>query len=369
MLVQFHFPKCLKYLFLNSFFFTLRLIIRDHLLNYKDDPIMRLFTTFFGEMVCFFIYLCYKKIVLNTRKNSANLKIITFKEGNNKNENKNYCLTKLKKAIVPISIFFTALLDFFGVYNYNSCFSYEMKKLTIIYENINMIFLRFFISLSENYFLNIQNYVHHKIGLTLMIIPAFIIIWMNIYVILDINIISFLLVIIISLESQAAESFLYSFEKKLNYEYFVSIYYICFLEGLFGMIILAIYLIIFKFIFNIYKLYEITTNEQIIYIIGDIISTLCFNAFRLKISEITKPSYNIIANFLANCFFNIYCILIQKETNIKEMIISTFFCSLGTMIFCEVMTLNFCDLDKNTNKKTIIRAILDSNQSSELFSE
>ena len=366
MLIQFHFPKCLKYLFLNSFFFALRKIIRDYLINYKDDPIMRLFTTYFGEMLSFFIYQYHKKIVLNTRKNNANLKRITFREGNYSNKNSNDCLTKLKKKIIPITIILCTVLDFFGIYNYNSHFTYEMKKLTIIYENINMIFLRFFIPFSENYFLNIQTYIHHKIGLILMIIPAVLIIVMNIYVILNIKIISFLLIIIISLESQAAESFLYSFEKKLNHEYFVSIYNICFLEGFFGMIILVIYLILFKFIFNTYKLFEITTIQQIMYIIGDIICTLGFNVFRLKISEITKPSYNIIANFLANFFFNISYILIQKETITKEMIISTIFCSLGTMIFCEVMTLNFCDLDKNTNKQTIIRAILDLNQLNEL---
>ena len=242
-----------------------------------------------------------------------------------------------------------------------------MKKLNIIYENTNMIFLRFFISISENYFLNIETYIHHTIGLTLMIISAFLIILINISVILENNILSFLFVIIISLESQATESFLYSFEKKLNHEFFVSIYYICFLEGFFGIIVLSFYLIIFIYILNIYRLYEISSNLQIICIILDIIFTLLFNIFRLKITEITKPSYNIIANFIGNCFLNIFNILIKKEKITKEIIISTVFCSFGTMIFCEVMILHFCNLDKNTNIETILRSDYDSAHLNELY--
>ena len=103
----------------------------------------------------------------------------------------------------------------------------------------------------------------------------------------------------------------------------------------------------------------------------DIIFTLFFNIFRLKIIEVTKPSYNIIANFLGFLFLTIFYV-IQKNENkkiTKEIIISTIFCSLGTMNFCKIMTLHFWDLDKYTNNETKNRARLDSIRTSQLFDE
>ena len=366
MLIQFHYHKCLKYLFLSGLFFSLRQLIRDNTSNYNDDPIIKIFTTYCGEILSGFIYIYYKNLVKNLRTNRENLRRTTFKE-TKKNNNQ---IKGFKKHLVTLTIFWCTVLDFFGIYNYNIHFSSGMKKLNIIYKNTNTIFLRFFISISENYFLNIQTYVHHLIGLTLIIFSAFLIILMNISLILE-NEISFLFVLIISLESQATESFLYSFEKKLNYEYFVSIYYICFLEGLIGIIIITFYLIIYSFFVKSYSFLEAIKSFHICYIILDIILTLFFNIFRLKIIEVTKPSYNIIANFLGFLFLTIFYV-IQKNENkkiTKEIIISTIFCSLGTMIFCEIMTLHFWDLDKNTNNETKNRARLDSIRTSQLFDE
>ena len=159
---------------------------------------------------------------------------------------------------------------------------------------------------------------------------------------------------ILYLEFGFIRSIYYSFEKKLNFEYYISIYYIVFLEGIFGMLITLIYTFISSFIFqtnyNI-NINEILTIEGIISILLFCILTCFCNLCRLKISEKKKPSFNIITL----CFFFIN----KNNIDLNWIYIYFIFLLIGNLIFCEIISLNFCQLDKYTNKITHQRGLID----------
>ena len=59
------------------------------------------------------------------------------------------------------------------------------------------------------------------------------------------------------------QSFLFILEKKLNYEYYINIYFICFIEGIFGIIILLFIIFFLKF-YNPFDCNTILINEKLI---------------------------------------------------------------------------------------------------------
>ena len=93
--------------------------------------------------------------------------------------------------------------------------------------------------INEKFFLNIKNYIHHYIGITLNIIPlvgfVFIIIFEN-----SGSFLSLLLFLIIIIEKNYLFTSWLTTIKRLNYEYFLNMNLILFIQGLFGILIVLI---------------------------------------------------------------------------------------------------------------------------------
>jgi hypothetical protein len=233
-----------------------------------------------------------------------------------------------------------------------------MKELLNIYDLRTTLFI-FFLFCNEHYFLNIQTYNHHYLGITLILFYLIFLFIKNYDLIIGNFHFNYLLYLfIIYSEIGFIGSIPLIIEKKLNFEYYVNVYYICFIEGIFGLFLIGIYFIILTFLFNDNTIFIFFNNINniiqfiIITILYSIIN-LIFYICRLKIFENNRPSYYIIASLLSQLIKNIF--------NSKYIIFTMYFISLlGCLIFCEIITLDFCGLDKYTFEKTSDRGFQES---------
>jgi hypothetical protein len=241
-----------------------------------------------------------------------------------------------------------------------------MKKIDIeLIANFELIILFISHVLNEKYFLNSKQYIHHYISIGLIILFLTITI-VESFNTININFISFIFVILISLESMYLYSVIYIIAKILNYQYFMNISILLFILGIFGILILLIFDFFYVFIFNydskfilkIGKINSETLIRDIILLIIYRINSFFNQFFNFKIIEESKPSYTMIAYGS----FNIIQLIINKELKLKFKnilyIISLFlFC-----IYLEIITLNFCNLDKNTHYEISNRAEKTTNE-------
>ena len=145
-------------------------------------------------------------------------------------------------------------------------------------------------------------------------------------------------------------------EKKLNYIYYIKISLICFLEGVFGMIIFLVY---FLFTGNILNLFP--KDVKVFIIILYCVLTCIANICRLRVTEISRPSYNMIGKIICSLLMNIVSSIFDNEnqkykwesSNILIMSISL----LSAFIFVEMITFNFWNLNKNITNNIINRGI------------
>jgi hypothetical protein len=165
---------------------------------------------------------------------------------------------------------------------------------------------------------------------------------------------------IIYLEIGFLDSFQVLIEKKLNIDYYVNVYFICFIEGIYGLCFFVIfYLLTCKG--DYLSLFKIQNFKTIYYLFCffEIILSCSYNLCRLKISEKNRPSYNIIGDLICMLLYNIYKSIFKEFIWTHKVIFTTFFSLLGSLIFCEVITFNFWNLDKYTFYRTSIRADLE----------
>jgi hypothetical protein len=351
--VYFHFQKIFIYFFFRAISFLGRSIIKMYYPELFINPIFILFIMFLGESLSVFLFIILKIKLIKSRKT----KKFEVQYGS-------FLKRLLQILYSPFLIFFCSFCDFCGSFNYCDYYSYSILKFSDNFDNLNKIFLCLFVTYNEIYILNIQTYIHNIIGLIIINISLIdVIIYSIIRNLNQLDFLSFLLFFIITLEYQYIESVLYTIEKKLNFEYYISIYKLCFYEGIFGIILTIIYRFFSVFIFKNDNSFLIHienkegTFKTILILFVYCILTLIYNICRLKISE-TRPCFNVIGDILSFFFHDIFNGIVKNIWNI-ESYISTIFSLIGSFIFCEIITLNFCDLDKNTKNQTIQRAIND----------
>ena len=337
--------RCLSYSF--------RSYIKNINSQYFLSPMILLILMFLGESFSLFFYLYQYKHIKKEKK-------LYFESKTKKN---NYC----HKIYFLFIICFCSFADLIGSFNYQYIYSNSMKSISSKFKSFEFIVLCLSVCINECYTLNIQIYNHQILGLYLVISSLIISFIININK--NQNFQSFILIIIIIIESKFILAMLYIIEKKLNYEYFININLLLFIEGIFGICILLIYRIFYVFIFKFDNSFfiQIKNNKNnlelfLIYFLYSILSFI-YNFCRLRITELTRPSYNIIGNLL--CFF--FDVIIESILMKKflKMDIITFIISLfGFLVYCEIIILKFCKLDENTIFKTKMRASKDflSNQ-------
>ena len=345
--IKFHKPKCMIYIILCIFLSLInwQLIKPNIKSEFFISSVFQLFLKYFFNTFAIFIYLYQTQYQSNEDNEIINIKCY---------------------IIIPIIICYIFSCILVDISYYNIFYSYQMKKIDIeLIANFELIILFISHVLNEKYFLNSKQYIHHYISIGLIILFLTITI-VESFNTININFISFIFVILISLESMYLSSLIYIIVKLLNYQYFMNISLLLFILGIFGILILLIfdffYVFIFnydsKFIFKIGKINSGTLIKDIIFLIIYRINSFFNLFFNFKIIEELNPSYTLISYGL----YNIIQVIINKELelNIKNIlyILSLFlFC-----IYLEIITFNFCKLDKNTQYEISKRAENSTNE-------
>ena len=377
--INFHKPKCFIYLIIIAITRTITDLIRNYGEKYFKFPIFRLFLLFCGQAIAIIFYLI-QILSLEKQFNGHNYNILLDEQKiiNHKRHSSRYIF------------FFITLLSLLSELQWRDfIFNYEMLKVRIEFiKNLETLVLFFSYITAEKYLLEMNTYRHHYLAIGLNIFSFIIIIiyffiktyWTNY------KVFPLICVIIFIIESQFFRSICYTIIKKLNHEYFINMNYILFIMGIIGII----YTFIFDFIhsnilkydINFYnRIYNLIDNKkEFIFIIIIYMIFICIlNILNLKVIEETKPSYLAITNGLSNLFIQISH-LIQNEffgkhyKHILNMINIIFALSffLSFCIFSEIISLNFCELDKYINEKISERSNRDtlnvlSNEFSEIY--
>ena len=377
--INFHKPKCFIYLIIIAITRTITDLIRNYGEKYFKFPIFRLFLLFCGQAIAIIFYLI-QILSLEKQFNGHNYNILLDEQKiiNHKRHSSRYIF------------FFITLLSLLSELQWRDfIFNYEMLKVRIEFiKNLETLVLFFSYITAEKYLLEMNTYRHHYLAIGLNIFSFIIIIiyffiktyWTNY------KVFPLICVIIFIIESQFFRSICYTIIKKLNHEYFINMNYILFIMGIIGII----YSFIFDFIhsnilkydINFYnRIYNLIDNKkEFIFIIIIYMIFICIlNILNLKVIEETKPSYLAITNGFTNLFVQISH-LIQNEffgkhyKHILNMINIIFALSffLSFCIFSEIISLNFCELDKYINEKISERSNRDtlnvlSNEFSEIY--
>ena len=377
--INFHKPKCFIYLIIIAITRTITDLIRNYGEKYFKFPIFRLFLLFCGQAIAIIFYLI-QILSLEKQFNGHNYNILLDEQK----------IINHKCHSFIYIFFFITLLSFLSELQWRDfIFNYEMLKVRIEFiKNLETLVLFFSYITAEKYLLEMNTYRHHYLAIGLNIFSFIIIIiyffiktyWTNY------KVFPLICVIIFIIESQFFRSICYTIIKKLNHEYFINMNYILFIMGIIGII----YTFIFDFIhsnilkydINFYnRIYNLIDNKkEFIFIIIIYMIFICIlNILNLKVIEETKPSYLAITNGFTNLFVQISH-LIQNEffgkhyKHILNMINIIFALSffLSFCIFSEIISLNFCELDKYINEKISERSNRDtlnvlSNEFSEIY--
>ena len=335
--LQFDKPKCMIYLLLCIILplINTKLIRKFINSDFFKSSVFQLFLKSIFNTFAIFIYL-FQKYYIEKSVYQSNENIVTN--------------IKYYKyiPIILCSVFSYLLSD---ISYYDRFYSYQMKKMNLeLISNFELIILFISHVLNEKYFLNSKHYTHHYISLSIVIFFLIIIIILEYFEAIKINFISFIFITLIALESQYLYSIIYVIAKILNYQYFINISLFLFILGIFGILTLLIfdffYVFIFhydsKFIFKIGEINSETLVKDIILLIIYRINVFLNEFLNFKIVEESKPSYTMISYAL----YHLIKIIIDSKLNIPNIlyiIIFFFFC-----IYLEIITLNFCDLDKDT---------------------
>ena len=347
-MIQFHYYNIYIYLLIRAIFATIR---KD--LETKNKEIIgnnSIILMFFGESLSIFLYFIEKAI----NKSQKNYFLKYRLEGKIKTS-----ISSLNvKTKIRIIIIFCGILEIICSYDFSKKLNYDLIEKEKTLEGLNILLLGIFVYMNEYLYLNTQTYSHQQIGFVLVFLSSLIKLFSSIKnnKLFELNLLIYIILII---EKEYLHSMIGIFEKKLNYEYFVSIYKICGLEGIYGLI----FYLCNYFYYNNIKEY-CSQLMKIFYsplsVLPFIISVLIYNLCRLKIAEKTRPSYNTIGYFINNLFLNIFNVSGKNDIWTVQNIVCTILSMIGAVIFCEVITLKCYDLDKNTIYETISRGKIDT---------
>ncbi len=257
---------------------------------------------------------------------------------------------------------------------YSIFYTNKMKKINIqLITNFEIIILFISHVLNEKYFLNSKHYIHNYLSLGLIISFLIIILILESYKAMGVNFFSFIYIILLSVESMYLYSVIYVIVKILNYQYFINISVFLFILGISELLILLIFDFFYVFIFHfdskfIFKIGEINSErlfQDIILLIIYRLNSFLKEFFTFKIIEESKPSYTMIPYAL----YNITTIIINREfklsiPNILYILIFFLFC-----IYLEIISLNFCNLNKYTNIEISIRGEKSTNDEINMSSD
>ena len=343
-LIQFGHPKCILLLIIIIITQTINQIIENYYLE-SFNSFFDALLMFIGESLSIFFYLYQRH----------NKSIGIYNQFIIKNKNSLFFI---------FVIFICSLSNFLSSINYLIFFNSNFQ--TINSKSFNMILIFMLCYINEKLFLNIKNYIHHYIGISLNIIPFVVFVFIIIRNSNNGSFLSLLLFLIIIIEKNYLFTSWLTIIKRLNYEYFLNMNLILFIQGLFGILIVLICHFLNLFIFKIEYLYLFHFKRNIVFSIKDIIILFIYcisicvdNVSLYKIIEETRPLYYTLSKGLSDIIYYIFYIIVFIKTdtqtindflsfqNISLKIIPL----IGFFIYSEIIIFNFCGLDKNTFEK------------------
>ena len=156
---SFNFSNSFLYLIFYSLSSLMQTIIMNEYKEINQSQIFKMFMMYISESLSIIFYLREKK-----KLNDKSLDECLF------NVKSNY---KIKIYFV---IFWCTSLDLIGSIYYDSVYSYDMNKINKeVLQYMNNTFLGFFIYINESFYLNIETYLHQKLGIYLNFICLFVI--------------------------------------------------------------------------------------------------------------------------------------------------------------------------------------------------
>ena len=278
--------------------------------------------------------------------------------------------TNLRTKLYVIGLLvLCALTDILGNIKYEYIiYSQKMKNIlkARIQFLLEFIFFNNLICVVELNFLKIKIHRHHILGMginSIFLFSSFIYYSFQIKEEFSLFIVvSFILIIIISFQTQFLKIIYYIIPKKLNFEYFINMNLISFIKG----IIQIIFCLLLEYFFNDKFKYQFSNKPYKIFNLLEILAQIhislqilfilfyciicCFQiTYTLKIIEESRPSYNLIPIFFSLFLFRILESFYYIPFNIAiVMIISLTFQIIGTLIFCESIIVSYCNFDRNT---------------------
>ncbi len=349
--ISFNYSSSFLHLLFYSFCYLIQIIIMHYYEEINQSQISKMFMMYFAESLSIIFYL--------REKNKINEKFI----------NEYFVIRQSNYKIKIIFVlFWVSTLDLIGSIYYDSAYNYGMKKINSeLVKYLKNTFNGLFIFFNEYIYLKIKTNLHQNVGIVIYIFCLLVTLLNNLLNIhyKNYSLISFFLLFIIIIQSKYLQSFINIIEKNLNYEYYINIHFICFMEGIIGFIIVFIFDFFYVFIFRmdekfIYKI-EVTKKHSFSFFIIlpiYIVTIYIYNISRLKMIEKERPSYIILGKSISNLLASFFNIIIGKQNPFKDNyieILNTVLSILGCLIFSEIMILHFCNLDKNTTNKTFKR--------------
>ena len=124
-------------------------------------PSYKLFLMYLGESLAGIIYL-YQKYSVNEKEQG-----ILTNSFNSIQSSKSQGGYKCK---IYFTIFLASMIDGISYYNYEYAFNSNLLKFKTIFDDLEIIFLCFFLWINESYYLNLPKYKHHYLGLFLILL-------------------------------------------------------------------------------------------------------------------------------------------------------------------------------------------------------
>ena len=356
--VKIIFPKCFQLFPITIILNFFQMLLFESIINYYKNPFIHLLIVSIGQSFTIFIYL------YNNKKKEE----YSFYCENKKDLNEKINLRTTKLYVLGLLVL-CVLTDILGNIKYEYIiYSQKMKNIlkARIQFLLEFIFFNNLICVVELNFLKIKIHRHHILGMginSIFLFSSFIYYSFQIKEEFSLSIVvSFILIIIISFETQFLKIIYYIIPKKINFEYFINMNLISFIKGIIQFIFCLIleYFFSDKFKYQFsnkpYKLFNLLEILAQIHISLKILFILfyciicCFQiTYTLKIIEESRPSYNLIPIFFSLFFFRILESFYYIPFNIAIiMIISLTFQIIGTLIFCESIIVSYCNFDRNT---------------------
>ena len=355
--VKILFPKCFKFFPITIILNFFQMLLFESITNYHKNPFIHLLFVSIGQSFTIFIFLYHNK-----KKEEY-----SFYSENKKDLNEK---TNLRTKLYGLGLLvLCALTDILGNIKYEYIiYSQKMKNIlkARIQFLLEFIFFNNLICVVELNFLKIKIHRHHILGMginSIFLFSSFIYYSFQIKEEFSLFIVvSFILIIIISFQTQFLKIIYYIIPKKLNFEYFINMNLISFIKG----IIQIIFCLLLEYFFNDKFKYQFSNKPYKIFNLLEILAQIhislqilfilfyciicCFQiTYTLKIIEESRPSYNLIPMFFSLFLFRILESFYYIPFNIAiVMIISLTFQIIGTLIFCESIIVSYCNFDRNT---------------------